>query len=137
MTDLLSNILTEVWARLWVSLILSCFPQNVKQNMTDYKKVLTIVIYLGFPSRTFTIHRTAGKGGSHLYKSSLSLPPASLILTYKQYGYCRELTSAQSWQLGSTRELLTYKRKSLTTVPHALKDAKFRQKWDYLQFFTG
>ena len=33
--------------------------------------------YLGFLSRTFTIHRTAGEGGGYFFKSSLPLPPAS------------------------------------------------------------
>ena len=33
--------------------------------------------YLGFLSRTFTIHGTAGEGGGYLFNSSLPLPPAS------------------------------------------------------------
>ena len=32
--------------------------------------------YLGFLSRTFTIHGTAGEGGGYLFNSSLPLPPA-------------------------------------------------------------
>ena len=31
---------------------------------------------LGFLSRAFTIHRTAGEGGGYLFNSSLPLPPA-------------------------------------------------------------
>ena len=34
--------------------------------------------YLGFLSRTFTNHRTAGEGGGHFFNSSLPLSPASL-----------------------------------------------------------
>ena len=33
--------------------------------------------YLGFLSRTFTNHRTAGEEGGHFFNSSLLLPPAS------------------------------------------------------------
>ena len=33
--------------------------------------------YVGFLSRTFTKHRTAGEGGEHFINSSLPLPPAS------------------------------------------------------------
>ena len=36
--------------------------------------------YLGFLSRTFTIHRAAGEGGGHFLNSSLPLPPASRAL---------------------------------------------------------
>ena len=38
--------------------------------------------YLGFLSRTFTIHRTAGEGGGYLFNSSLPLPPASRTLRH-------------------------------------------------------
>ena len=38
--------------------------------------------YLGFLSRTFTIHRTAGEGGGYLFNSSLPLPPASQTLRH-------------------------------------------------------
>ena len=34
--------------------------------------------YLGFLSRTFANHRTAGEGGGHFFNSSLPLSPASL-----------------------------------------------------------
>ena len=37
--------------------------------------------YLGFLSRTFTIHRTAGEGG-YLFNFSLLLPPASQTLRH-------------------------------------------------------
>ena len=33
--------------------------------------------YLGFLSRTFMIHRTAGEGGGYLFNSFLPLPSAS------------------------------------------------------------
>ena len=36
--------------------------------------------YLGFLSRTFTIHKTAGEGGGYLFNSSLPLPPAYRLL---------------------------------------------------------
>ena len=39
-------------------------------------------LYLGFLSRTFTIHRTAGEVGGYIFKSSLPLPPASQTLIH-------------------------------------------------------
>ena len=41
-----------------------------------------VFFYLGFLSRTFTIHRTAGEGGGYFFKSSLPLPPASQTLRH-------------------------------------------------------
>ena len=38
--------------------------------------------YLGFLSRKFTIHRTAGEGGGYLFSPSLPLPPASKTLRH-------------------------------------------------------
>ena len=38
--------------------------------------------YLGFPSRTFTNHKTAGEGGGHFFNSSLPLPPTSQTLRH-------------------------------------------------------
>ena len=38
--------------------------------------------YLGFLSRTFTNHRTAGEGGGHFFNSSLPLPPASQTIRH-------------------------------------------------------
>ena len=52
--------------------------------------------YLGLLSRTFTIHRTAGEGGSYFFKSSLPLPPAPQTLRHEPNDYCREPTSAHS-----------------------------------------
>ena len=42
----------------------------------------TFFFCLGFLSRTFTIHRTAGEGRGHYFKSSLPLPPASQALRH-------------------------------------------------------
>ena len=36
-----------------------------------------VFCYLGFLSRTFANHRTAGEGRGHFFNSSLPLPPAS------------------------------------------------------------
>ena len=38
--------------------------------------------YLGFLSRTFTNHKTAGEGGGHFSNSSLPFPPALQTLTH-------------------------------------------------------
>ena len=46
---------------------------------------------------------------------SLQLLPASQSLGYKPSDYCRELTSAHSYQPNSNREFSVSKRKSLTT----------------------
>ena len=43
---------------------------------------LFIYFYLGFLSRTVTIHRTAGEGGGYFFESSLPLSPASQILRH-------------------------------------------------------
>ena len=60
--------------------------------------------YLGFLSRTFTIHGTAGEGGLH-----------------RHLDISRELTSAHSWKPDSNREPLVSECKSLTTKLRALK----------------
>ena len=70
--------------------------------------------YLGFLSRTFTIHRTAGKGGGYLFNYSLPLPAASQTLRHQAGDYCREITSVHSQQPDSNREPLVFERKSLT-----------------------
>ena len=41
------------------------------------KKNIYCHFFLGFLSRTFVSHRTAGEGGGHLFNSSLPLPAAS------------------------------------------------------------
>ena len=48
---------------------------NPQQN-TDNSNI-NFFFYLGFLSRTFTIHGTAGEGGGYLFNSSLPHPPAS------------------------------------------------------------
>ena len=55
------------------------------KQKADTKKNIYIYIfffYLGFLSRTFTIHGTAGEGGGYLFNSSLPLPPASQTLRH-------------------------------------------------------
>ena len=49
----------------WFFLLLNCF-----------------FFYLGFLSRIFTIHGTAGEGGAYLFNSSLPLPHASKTLRH-------------------------------------------------------
>ena len=77
--------------------------------------------YLGFLLRTFMNRRTAGEGGGHFFNSSLLLLPASWTLRHQPGDYCRELTSAHSYQPDSNREPLVSERKSLTTKLRAFK----------------
>ena len=46
------------------------------------RPLLFFLFYLGFLSRTFTNHRTAGEGGGHFFNSSLPLPPALQTLRH-------------------------------------------------------
>ena len=82
---------------------------------------LRLFFYRGFPSQTFTIHRTAEEGGGYFFNSSLLLPSSSQTLRHQLGDYCRELTSAHSQQPDSNRELLVSKSKLLTTKLRALK----------------
>ena len=83
------------------------------------------LFYLGFLSRTFTIHRTAGGAGGYLFNSSLPHPPTSRTLRHQPGDYCRELISAHSQQPDSNRELLVSERQSLTTKLRALNQPKY------------
>ena len=46
------------------------------------KDTFSLFFYLGFHSRTFTNHRTAGEGRRHFFSSSLPLPPAPHTLRH-------------------------------------------------------
>ena len=63
---------------------------------------------MGFLTRTFTIHRTAGEGGGYFLNYSLPLPPVSQTYRQQLYDYCRELASTQ----GRKKEKLISKRMS-------------------------
>ena len=53
----------------------------VSHNGSNYDYHL-FFFYLGFLSRPFTNHRTAGEGGGHFFNSSLPLPPTSQTLRH-------------------------------------------------------
>ena len=73
--------------------------------------------YLGFLSRTFTIHKTAGEGGGYLFFNPfLPLPSASQTHRHQSGDYCRELP------FDSNLEPLVSRRKSLTTKLRALNE---------------
>ena len=67
---------------------------HILQKTSSYPKLNLVILlnqllgitfcffYLGFLSRTFTNHRTAGKGGGHSINSSLPPPPASQTLRH-------------------------------------------------------
>ena len=50
-------------------------------SLTLRSSLCVFFFFLGFLSRTFTIHRTAGKGEGYLFNSSPLLPLASLTRT--------------------------------------------------------
>ena len=81
--------------------------------------------YLGFLSRTFSNHRTAGEGRGHFFNSLPQLPPTSQTLRHQPGDCCRELTSAHSQQPDSNREPLVFECKSLTTKLRALVTKMF------------
>ena len=56
--------------------------QYVKSDKMQYIIYIDLYIffYLGFLSRTFTIHRTAVEGAGYLFDSSLPLPHGSQTL---------------------------------------------------------
>ena len=51
------------------------FDASARLIMIGKFWVYIFFFYLGFLSRTFTNHRTAGEGGGHFFNSSLPLPP--------------------------------------------------------------
>ena len=77
--------------------------------------MLIFFFSLGFLLRAFTNHQTAGKGGGHVFNSSLPFPPTSQTSRHQQGNYFRQLTSAHSQQPDPSRELLVSERRSLTT----------------------
>ena len=97
-----------------------CFILNSEAGTDQLIQSCFFFFYLGFLSQTFTNHRTAGKGGGHLFSSSLPLPPASQTLRHQPGDYYTELTSTHSQQPDLNQEPLVCKCKSLTTKLHAL-----------------
>ena len=51
--------------------------QKEKREPAKFDISKVFFFYLGFLSRTFTIHSTPGEGGGYLFNSFLPLPPAS------------------------------------------------------------
>ena len=91
---------------------------------------LSFFFCLGFLSRTFMIHSTAGERGVYLFHSSVPLPPASQTLRQQPGDYCKELTSSLSQQLDLNPEPLVSELKLLTTKLRALR----KSSWDTLIF---
>ena len=56
--------------------------QPTKFQAKHWVEIIFFFFCLGFLSRTFTIHGTAGEGGGYLFNSSLPLPPASQTLRH-------------------------------------------------------
>ena len=62
--------------------ILRKYPDGyATTSLTWHSSVRVFFFFLGFLSRIFKIHRTAGKGEGYLFNSSLLFPPASRIRT--------------------------------------------------------
>ena len=53
-----------------------------KKNTLLMAVIKLSFFYLGFLSRTFTIHSTAEEGGGYLFNTSLLLPPALQTLMH-------------------------------------------------------
>ena len=63
-------------------------------NIVNFTITQLLLIFGFFLFPTFTVHMTAGKGGRHLFNSSLPLPPTSEAFRDCPGDYCRGLTSA-------------------------------------------
>ena len=87
-------------SRIWDCYIRDICPNILSNTLSDFISDMRVTdhrhffFYVGFHSRTFTNHKTAGEGGGYFITSSLSLPPASQTLRHWQGDYCRELSSA-------------------------------------------
>ena len=58
------------------------FEKRLHRVKTYGIQMVCFFFYLGFLSRTFTNHRTAGEGRGHFFNSSLPLPPASQAIRH-------------------------------------------------------
>ena len=70
-------------------------PRDFGNEVAKYKNIdrTYFFIHLSFPSRTYTIHRTAGEQGGYFFNSSLPLLPASQALRDQPencLGFCEE-----------------------------------------------
>ena len=66
-----------------IALLRKCADGYAATPLTLHSFVCVFFFFLGFLSRTFTIHRTAGEGEGYLFNSSLLLPPVSRALNGK------------------------------------------------------
>ena len=84
-------------------------PKNTSLSVDECQLQIPCFNFFFFLSGfSFTnIHdsRDSREGGGYLFNSSLPLPPASQTLRHQPGDYCRELTSAHSWQPDSNRNL--------------------------------
>ena len=64
-----------------IAILCKCADGYAATSLTFYSSVCVLFFFLGFLSRTFTFHRTAGKGEGYLFNSSVLLPPASRTRT--------------------------------------------------------
>ena len=69
---------------------LSTHTQSLFLHVVNHSLLFCLFFYLGFASRLFTIHKTAGKGGGYLFISFLSFPPASQTLRHCLDYYSRD-----------------------------------------------
>ena len=113
--DLMSSVL-----KLYLVFYFRAAFQVLRFFAADFYPLCLLFFYLGFFSRTFTNHRTAGEGGGYLFNSSPPLTHTSQTLRHWPCDYRRELTSARNLQPDSNREPLILERKSLTTKLRAL-----------------
>ena len=66
-----------------IAILRKCADGYAATSLTFYSSVCVFFFFLGFLSRTFTFHRTAGKGEGYLFKSFVLLLPASPSRTGK------------------------------------------------------
>ena len=64
-----------------IAIFRKCADGYAATSLTFYSSVCVFFFFLGFLSRTFTFHRTTGKGEGCLFNSSVLLPPASRTRT--------------------------------------------------------
>ena len=82
-----------------------CFHKDSEKRQQFY----SFFFYLGFLSRKFTNHRTAGEGGGHFFNSSPPLPPASQTLTRRlRHIASRQTQPGNLWFPSASCQPLSY-----------------------------